>query len=202
MGRPRLAIAYHLEGQPAGHPPDGPFLFRPSEEVRVMFELKSISAEAIPQALNKAERYRLLNEPAEAESICLDVLAVEPDHQPALVMLLLALTDQFRAGPPGCFHSARAVLPRLSGEYDRLYFTGLIWERHGHARALQGGPRSGPAAYEAVRRAMSYYEQAEQVRPPDNDDALLRWNSCVRLCQRHHLAPEEAEAFEPVRGDD
>jgi tetratricopeptide (TPR) repeat protein len=167
-----------------------------------MFDLKPISAEAIPQALKKAERYRLLNEPAEAESICLDVLAIEPDNQPALVMLLLALTDQFRAGPAEHFHSALAVLPKLTDEYERLYFAGLIWERHGHARALQGGLRSGHAAYEAVRRAMDYYERAEQVRPPENDDAILRWNTCVRLCQRYHLAPEAEEVYEPVLGDD
>ena len=60
-----------------------------------MFELKTLAAEAIPRSLEKAERYRLLNEPAEAESICCDILAVEPDNQQAIVTLLLALTDQF-----------------------------------------------------------------------------------------------------------
>jgi tetratricopeptide (TPR) repeat protein len=167
-----------------------------------MFDLKPISAEAIPLALKKAERYRLLNEPTEAESICLDVLAIDPDNQAALVTLLLALTDQFRAGPAECFYSAKAVLPKLTDEYERLYFAGLIWERHGHARALQGGPRSGPTAYEDIRQAMDYYEQAEQVRPPENDDAILRWNTCVRLCQRYHLTPEVEEVFQPVLGDD
>ena len=63
-----------------------------------MFELKHIGPEAIPAALDKAERYRLLNQPDAAESICEDVLAVDPDNQPALITLLLALTDQFRQG--------------------------------------------------------------------------------------------------------
>ena len=60
-----------------------------------MFELKTLSKSAVPAALAQAERYRLLNEPAEAESICLDVLRVEPDNQDALVTLVLSLTDQF-----------------------------------------------------------------------------------------------------------
>ena len=54
-----------------------------------MYELKRLTKEAVPRALEKAERYRLLNEPTEAESICQDILRVEPDNQPALVVLLL-----------------------------------------------------------------------------------------------------------------
>src|SRR5947199_3477289 len=104
-----------------------------------MSELKLLHKDAIPAALEKAERYRLLNEPAHAESICLDVLAVDPENQRALVMLLLALTDQFQTGPTDCFRHAEAVVPRLNGEYERCYYTGIIWERRGYARASQGG---------------------------------------------------------------
>jgi len=50
-----------------------------------MAELKRLHKDAIPAALEKAERYRLLNEPGEAESICLDILAVDPDNQRALI---------------------------------------------------------------------------------------------------------------------
>ena len=167
-----------------------------------MPEFKPISRDAIPLALDKAERYRLLNEPAQAESICLDVLAVDPQHQEALVMLLLALTDQFRTGPSDCYAQAEAVVPRLRGEYERLYYRALIRERRGLARAIQGGPGSGPVAYQWVRQAMDLYEQAEQLRPPGNDDALLRWNSCLRLCERYQLAPEPEETAMPVLGDD
>src|SRR5205807_5788281 len=78
-----------------------------------MAEFKPISRDAVPLALEKAERYRLLNEPAQAESICLDVLAVDPENQQALVMLLLALTDQFRGGPADCYAEAEAVVPKL-----------------------------------------------------------------------------------------
>src|SRR5712664_433657 len=59
------------------------------------FDPKPISAESIPEALAKVERYRLLNEPSLAESICLDILAIVPRHQQALISLLLARTDQF-----------------------------------------------------------------------------------------------------------
>jgi hypothetical protein len=45
--------------------------------------LKPLSVDAIPSALVNAERYRFLNEPGEAESICLDVLAVDPANQAA-----------------------------------------------------------------------------------------------------------------------
>jgi hypothetical protein len=167
-----------------------------------MSDFKPISPEAIPLALEKAERYRLLDEPAQAESICLDVLAVDPENQQALVMLLLALTDQFRGGPSECFGQAEAVVPRLRGEYERFYYSGLIRERRGHARAIQGGPGSTSAAFGWIRQAMDHFERAEQLRPPGNDDALLRWNSCLRLCQRYQLQPEPEEEFQPVLGDD
>jgi hypothetical protein len=167
-----------------------------------MSDFKPISCDAIPLALDKAERYRLLNEPAQAESICLDVLAVDPENQQALVMLLLSLTDQFRGGPAECFRQAQAVLPKLRGEYERLYYSGLILERRGQATAIQGGPGSARVAYAWVRQAMDLYEKAEHIRPPGNDDTLLRWNSCVRLCERFHLQPEPEEAYEPVLGDE
>lgn len=167
-----------------------------------MPQFKMISREAVPLALEKAERYRLLQEPSQAESICLDVLAVDPQNQQALVMLLLALTDQFRTGPSECFHQAESVVPQLQGEYERLYYSGILWERRGLASAIQGGPGSAAVAYDWIRRAMEFYEQAERLRPPSNDDAILRWNNCLRLCQRYRLHPEPEALFQPVVGDD
>ena len=106
-----------------------------------MAEFKSISRDAVPLALEKAERYRLLNEPAQAESVCRDVLAVDPQNQQALVMLLLALTDQFRIGSPECFDEAQAVVPKLHEEYQRLYYSGIIWERRGSGPCHRGPAR-------------------------------------------------------------
>src|SRR5712691_7028383 len=119
-----------------------------------METFKSISRKAIPEALAKAERYRLLNEPEQAESICLDILAVDPENQSALIILLLALTDQFHYGPAECFTQDKAVLDKLRSEYDRLYYRGLIWERRGHALAQGGHLGSGAAAHDWLREAM------------------------------------------------
>jgi hypothetical protein len=166
-----------------------------------MFDLKTLSPEAIGRSLEKAERYRLLNEPEEAESICLDVLAVDPANQKALIMLLLALTDQFRTDHGHCVREALEVLPRLGGEYERHYYAGIIWERRANARLAQGGPGSGGVAFEWLRKAMGCYEHAERLRPPGIDDALLRWNTCARIIQRNQLAPEPEEQFEPALDD-
>jgi hypothetical protein len=166
-----------------------------------MAEFKSISRDAVPLALKKAERYRLLNEPAQAESVCRDVLAVDPQNQDALVMLLLALTDQFRIGSPECFDEAQAVVPKLHEEYQRLYYSGIIWERRGQACAIEGRSGCTSVAYAWICQAMDYYSRAERLRPPENDDPLLRWNSCLRLFQRYDLHPEPEEINEPVLGD-
>jgi hypothetical protein len=163
-----------------------------------VFELKPLRIDAVPRALEKAERYRLLNEPAEAESICLDVLRVTPTNQAALVILLLALTDQFDEGVGGLLADARDVLPRLTGEYDRVYYAGIIAERHGKALLRSDGPGAASAAHECIREAMAYFAQAETLRPSGNDDALLRWNACARLLVRDHAEAVVAEErFEP-----
>ena len=165
-----------------------------------MFELKPLSKEGIPGALAKAERYRLLNEPAGAESICLDILQIEPENQDALVWLLLSLTDQFEHGSPGVVDRAREVLPRLREEHDRAYYAGLICERRATAQLRHARLGSSVMAYELLREAMGWYEKAEAVRPPGNDDAILRWNACARELMRHrHLRPASEEPYEPYQ---
>jgi hypothetical protein len=134
------------------------------------FELKSISVQSIPEALAKVERYRLLNEPTLAESICLDILAIVPDHQQALISLLLA---------------AQEVLARIKGDYEQAYYAGLIWERVGHARIREDGTGGGASAYHALQEAMAHYERAIDFASPGNDDAILRWNTCARVIMQN-----------------
>lgn len=149
------------------------------------FHPKPITREGIPAALQKAERYRVINDPTSAESICLDVLAISPDNQQALVVLLLAITDQFDTAPTEGVRRARQVLPRLQDEYRRAYYAGIICERCAKAQLRSGSLRSGEMAYHWLREAMAWYEKAESQRPPGNDEAILRWNTCGRLLERY-----------------
>lgn len=165
-----------------------------------MFELKPISPDAISEALAKVERYRLLNEPWQAESICHDVLRIDPENQHALVMLLLTLTDQFGKGIKPS--AARELLPRLAGDYERAYYAGIVAERWAEALLRQGSPGAGFTAYQSLREAMEQYERAEALRPSGNDDAILRWNTCARILMRNReLRPRGEEAFEPAFED-
>jgi|SRR5579863_3522765 len=145
------------------------------------YELKPLSHEAIPAALEKAHRYRLLNEPVEAESICRDILEIESTNQEALVTLLLALTDQFDQNLGAAAAAARTVLERISDPYSRLYHAGIMCERRAKAHLKRGGPHSRHQAYDWFQRALSHYDEAAAVRPHGNDDAILRWNTCVRI---------------------
>jgi tetratricopeptide (TPR) repeat protein len=165
-----------------------------------MFELKRLSEDAIPAALEKALRYRLLNEPHEAESICQDVLSVDPDNQEALVLLLLALTDTFSEGHAAGARQAREVLSGLEDAYERAYYAGIICERQAKARLLQAHPGSHHDAYEFLSEAMEWFEKAETLRPPNNDDALLRWNTCARMIMANRLTPRMQETVE-IGGD-
>jgi hypothetical protein len=164
-----------------------------------LYQLKPIHRAAIPAALEKAERYRLLNEPGGAESICLDVLAVDAENQDALITLLLAITDQFDEDTSAKVRRAREVLPRLRDGYRRAYYSGVIAERHAKALLRRGVLRSGEAAYGLLREAMGSYEEAEKSRPEGDDEAILRWNTCARLlAENQQLRPGETEEYEPA----
>ncbi|HEY8551636.1 MAG TPA: hypothetical protein VIL35_16875 [Vicinamibacterales bacterium] len=149
-----------------------------------MYELKRLSKDAIPSALAKAERYRLLNEPAEAESICDDVLAVDPENQQALVMLLLALTDQFPEDGLGHVARAQEIVTRLRDPYDRAYYAGIVSERRARALLAHRRGGSGGVAADWFHDALRQFEAAIAIRPAGNDDAILRWNACARVLNR------------------
>jgi hypothetical protein len=163
-----------------------------------MFELKPLDPDAVSAALARAERYRLLNEPGEAESICLDVLAVDPGNQAARIMLLLALTDQFDAGA-GAHQRARDLLAGLGSEYDRAYYSGIVAERRAKAQFVRAGAATGAGVYDWLLEAMQHFERAEALRQQGNDEARLRWNACVRFIERHpqlRASVEERHEFE------
>lgn len=163
------------------------------------FELKTLSPDAVSRALEKAVRYRLLNEPGEAASICLDALAADAGNQEAIVTLLLALTDQFEDEGTTPLADAWSCAGQIRDEYEREYYRGIIWERRAKARLRRGIPDAGARAYEWLREAMASYERAEALRPPGNDDALMRWNACARLIMHNpRLAPAEEARGEPL----
>ena len=158
-----------------------------------MAELKSLHKDAIPAALEKAERYRLLNEPGEAESICLDILHVDPENQHAVIMLLLALTDRFEKGYGISDTQTKELLTRLKSEYDRAYYAGIVAERRAKMKLRQNTPDCRFQAYDLFREAMGCFEKAEPLQPPSHDDAILRWNTCARIIERNNLVPREPE---------
>ncbi|HEY7450620.1 MAG TPA: hypothetical protein VH702_20855 [Vicinamibacterales bacterium] len=161
-----------------------------------MTQLKPLSPAAIPGALAKVERYRLLGEPGEAESICLDILGVDPGNREALIGLILALTDQF-AGELSRVNRATEVWSELTDEYERAYYGGLICERKAKALLRENTIGSTRAAVLALKEALACYARAEPLRPPDNDEAILRWNACVRLLERYpvEIAQEDRETL-------
>ncbi len=145
------------------------------------FQLKSISKAGIAEAIAKAELYRYLNEPEEAESICRDILAVDPDHQLARRLLGLTITDQFTGDAVDRSAEVHSIFQGLRAPYERLYYTGLLHERRAKAQLRAG--RSAHILLPLVEEAMRCFAEAEKIRPQGNDDAILRWNRCVRLLE-------------------
>jgi hypothetical protein len=164
-----------------------------------MRELRTMSEASIPRALEKAERYRFLNEPAEAESICLDVLAVDPDNQKALITFVMALSDQLDERPAALFARAKEAAAKIRDDYARAYFSALLCERRAKAHQKQKSPGSGGVAYEWFQQALEGYARALELREPGNDDAVLRWNTCVRaLASDPSLKPAPVDSFTPL----
>jgi hypothetical protein len=164
-----------------------------------MFELKPISRDAIPAALEKADRYRLLNQPRQAQSICLDVLRIEPAHPRALTTLVLTITDQFgRAGYQAGLDEAREVLTRIEGAYEKAYYEGIVFERWG--KSLLGGRVPAHVGTAWLRKAMSCFDEARPLAPTGNDEAILHWNACARLITRFEESAAHAEPSESDGG--
>jgi tetratricopeptide (TPR) repeat protein len=145
------------------------------------YKLKHISTAGIPEAMAKAQLYRSLNEPEEAESICRDILAVDGQHQLALRVLGLALTDQFTGGPSDRVRETEEISQLLSDPYERLYYAGIVYERRAKAQFNAGQPPH--VLLPLFEQALHTFAEAEKISPPGNDDAILRWNRCVRLLQ-------------------
>jgi len=154
-----------------------------------MFELKSLHKEAVSAALEKAKHYRLLNEPGAAESICLDILQIEPDNQTALVTLVLAMSDRFGKDYAISDSRIQDYLSQIQDDYERTYYTGIIYERRAKTALNRGTPGSESTAYDLFRQAMDWFEKAEAIRPDGNDDVILRWNGCARIIMRNKLEP-------------
>ena len=164
-----------------------------------MFDIKPLSIAAIPAALEKARCYRFLNEPLEAESICLDILAAAPDNQQAVITLILALTDQFGSELSRPFAKASELIQHLEDDYNKNYYYGIICERRAKLHLDRGAPGSGHIAHDWFRKAMQAYEKAIDKRLAGNDDAILRWNACARMIMRNpEVVPPEKQIPEQM----
>jgi hypothetical protein len=160
-------------------------------------KLKTISKSGIAEAIAKAELYRYLNEPEEAESICRDILVVDPNHALGLRMLGLSITDQFTGGPADRYAEVERIFQSLADPYERQYYTGLLCERRVKAQLRAG--RAPHTLLPLLERALHCFGEAEKTHPAGNDDAILRWNRCVRLLQSQpDFEAEEVATFEAL----
>src|SRR3954452_10285881 len=160
-------------------------------EATVEYQLKRISTAGIAEAIAKAELYRSLNEPEEAESICRDILAVEPDHQLASRLLGLSLTDQFTGRGSDRYRETEQIFGQLRDPYERFYYNGILCERRAKAQLNSGSTRASVLAL--FEEALRLFDAAQQIRPAGNDDSILRWNRCVRLLQNPAYGWEQFE---------
>jgi len=151
-------------------------------------KLNNISVDAIDEALIKARQYRSLLEPEIAESICLDILNVAADSQDALVIYILALLDQVsRSDNQVQIKTIERSIEKLTSQYHRYYYIGLLNERR--ARHMITQSMSHSFAYDYFYEALISYQQAIQRCPEQNDEAILRWNSCIRTIEKEKLKP-------------
>src|SRR5260370_11156439 len=162
-------------------------------------KLKTISKSGIPEAIARAELYRYLNEREEGRSVWRDILAADPKHMLGLRTLGLAMTDQFTGGQSDRYADVEGIFQSLAEPYERLYYTGLLCERRVKAQLRCG--RAPHTLLPLWEKALQCFADAEKIHPPGNDDAILRWNRCVRLLQSQpDFEAEEVASFEAQDG--
>src|SRR5262249_36960706 len=107
------------------------------------------------------------------------IQAHEPNHQVARPLLRLAITDQFTGDTSDRYAEASRAFEALTSDYERAYYCGILEERKAKAQLRAGRPPH--TVTPTFEDAMRLFEEAEKIRPPDNDDAILRGKRCVRL---------------------
>jgi hypothetical protein len=171
---------------------------QPQSAESPVFELKPLSKDSVEAAIGKAEHYRLLNQPRLAESICLDVLEVDPENQRASIVLLLALTDLFTQSTARSSKHALEIAAKLKDDYARVYYSGIIHERLGAAALNSSSQSTDFDAYEWYREAMEFYEKAHEINKGENNDPILRWNTCARIIMDNHLRERPSDDYQPM----
>jgi tetratricopeptide (TPR) repeat protein len=167
----------------------------PAEEEEVApggplsWTLKPLKARNLAAAVALAKHYRDLNQPEEAESICRDVLDVTPDDHEALRTLGLALTDQFPTLWATLFDEASAIFKKLPFEYERVYYTGIAWERFAKAQLARGNAANAIHAFE---EAIARFEAADGLGSGDDPAPILHYNRCVRALTTNPLLVAQA----------
>ncbi|MEE2658545.1 MAG: hypothetical protein VX733_08580 [Candidatus Latescibacterota bacterium] len=162
------------------------------------FELKALSADGITHALDRVERYRLMNQPRVAESICRDILAVDAGNHQAKVQLILALTDQFEGHAGPGLQRLLTLTEELAEDYDKAYYSGIVYEREAKARLRREYPGAKFDAYEHLRTAMELYERADSLHATGNEDARLHYNTCIRVIEDQSLHARPDDDAEPA----
>ena len=153
-------------------------------------EYHKIDKDSIEDVLERAKQYRSLLQPDMAISICMDIFAVDKNNQDALVIYILALTDQLSQSESKV-HQKKITdsIKRLDSKFLQHYYSGIFFERQ--ARSLLKHSMSRSFAYEAFIEAIAEFEIAEKMAPEHCADPILRYNSCIRTIQKENLQPRQ-----------
>jgi hypothetical protein len=156
---------------------------------------KKIPIETVDNAMKQAQHYRLLNEPALAESICRDIVAVDEKNGLAWITLLLSLTDQFDVKYTHAVDEAKDALAHLTDEFHKVYYEGILYERWARAQLQKEVPLETIESW--TRTAMKLYDQANNLAPKDDPNPLLRWNTCARFLEECEKKKPQTNASPP-----
>ena len=153
-------------------------------------EYHKIDKDSIEDVLERAQQYRSLLQPDMAISICMDIFAVDKNNQEALVIYILALTDQLSQSESKV-HQKKITdsIKRLDSKFLQHYYSGIFFERQ--ARSLLKHSMSRSFAYEAFIEAIAEFEIAEKMAPEHCADPILRYNSCIRTIKKENLQPRQ-----------
>ncbi len=149
-------------------------------------EYHKIDKDSIEDVLERAKQYRSLLQPDMTISICMDIFAVDKNNQEALVIYILALTDQLSQSESKV-HQKKITdsIKRLDSKFLQHYYSGIFFERQ--ARSLLKHSMSRSFAYEAFIEAIAEFEIAEKMAPEHCADPILRYNSCIRTIKKENL---------------
>ena len=158
-------------------------------------DFKNLESADLDAALAAAQASWAELRAEETESICLDILELDPNHRSTLDLLLRCRIELLKKGLPQSVARAQELIPQLDSDFDQAFYSGMIREAQARYLLEKRGRATSGVAYSWFRHAMDDFAAASNL-DAGRVEPKLHWNACLRTLENNPQCvppPEDGE---------